>query len=307
MIWLFLIVASVAVVSLAAQGVLIKRFDDIRPGAEISYTFLSAVFAFLLFGIIALFSKAEFNPASMPYSLMFALCYAGSTVTYVLAVGCGSLAITSTIHSFALIIPTLFGFAVWGEPVSAVKIVGIAFLVASLLLVGEKADENDAKISKKWVVIMCISFLCEGFAPVALTAHEKAVGAAVAAKSEGMLMVAAYAIAVVGVFVAAFVREGRKTTNVNVKGVEKKRNFMLDSIKIALPLASLGGIANALQNAMYNVADGRFGVSVYLPVVSAAHVVLTCVLAVVLFKEKLVRKQYFAIVCGIVAIVLLNV
>ncbi len=307
MIWLFVLVAAVAVISMSAQGILIKRFDDIRPGAEISYTFLSAVFAFILFGVIAIISGSQFNPDSVLYSLMFAVCYAGSTVTYVLAVGCGSLAITSTVHSFALIIPTLFGFAVWGEPISTLKIIGIAFLFLSLLLVGEKADKSEKNISKKWLIIMCISFLCEGFAPVALTAHEKAVGAETAAKCEGMLMVMAYAMAVVGIFVAALVREGNKTVTVTVKGKEKKRNFMLDSLRIALPLASLGGVANALQNAMYNVADGRFGVSVYLPVVSATQVVLTCVLAVVLFKEKLVRRQCFAIVCGIVAIALLNI
>ena len=306
MIWLFVIVAALAVASMSAQGILIKRFNDVRPGAEITYTFLSAVFAFVLFGIIAVSSGSIFNPDSVLYSFLFALCYAGSTVTYVLAVGCGSLAITATVHSFALIIPTLFGFAVWGEPINAMKTAGVLFLVASLLLVGEKSDENDKKISKKWLVIMCISFLCEGFAPVALTAHEKAVGSEMAAKCEGTLMVMAYAMAAVGILIASLVREGKKTVTVNVGGVEKKRSFMLDSLKIALPLASFGGVANAVQNSMYNIADGRFGVSVYLPVVSASQVVLTCVLAVVLFREKLVKKQYFAILCGIVAIALLN-
>ena len=307
MIWLFLVVTAVAVVSMSAQGILIKRFDDVRPGAEITYTFLSAVFAFVLFSVIALVSKSQFNPDSVLYSFLFAFCYAGSTVTYVLAVGCGSLAITATVHSFALIIPTVFGMVVWNEDIGALKVCGIAFLVASLLLVGEKAGEGEKNISKKWLIIMCISFLCEGFAPVALTAHERAVGAETAASCEGTLMVMAYAMAALGIFVAALVREGKKTVTVVTKSGEQKRNLMLEGLKIALPLASLGGVANALQNSMYNIADGRFGVSVYLPVVSAAQVVLTCVLAVVLFKEKLAKKQYFAIVCGIAAIVLLNV
>ena len=128
MIWLFILVASVAVVSMSTQGVLIKRFNDVRPGAEITYTLLSAIFAFILFGIIALFSGSQLNPDSILYSLMFAVCYAGSTITYVLAVGCGSLAITATVHSFALIIPTLFGFFAWGEEPTLVKIIGIVFV-----------------------------------------------------------------------------------------------------------------------------------------------------------------------------------
>ena len=50
---LFLIVSIVSIIALTAQGTLIKLFGDKRPGAEITYTFVSAVFALVLFGVIA--------------------------------------------------------------------------------------------------------------------------------------------------------------------------------------------------------------------------------------------------------------
>ena len=139
---LFLIVSIVSIIALTAQGTLIKLFGDKRPGAEITYTFVSAVFALVLFGVIAVFSGSEYNPQSILYSLFFAVCYAGSTITYVLAVGCGSLALTTTIHSFALIIPTVLGFLIWDEPVSTLKIIGIVLFACSLLLIGEKVDQG---------------------------------------------------------------------------------------------------------------------------------------------------------------------
>ncbi len=301
---LFFTVSLVSVIVLTAQGVLIKSFGDKRPGAEITYTFASAVCAFILFGIIAIVSKSRFDVQSLPYSLLFALCYAGSTITYVLAVGCGSLALTTTIHSFALIIPTVLGFLVWNEPVNAFKIIGILLFAASLLLMGEKAEKGEKLISTKWIILMLVSFFCEGFAPVAIKLHSIALGEKTAAACNNVFMVIAYGIAFVGIFVAAVLREGK--ARIPCEGARTK-NFMLDSLKIALPLASLGGICNGLYNLMNTVvANNNLNVSVFYPVISAGQLIFTCIVAVVFFKERLTAKQICAIVCGVVAIVLLN-
>jgi len=303
---LFLIVSLVSIVALTAQGVLIKRFGDKRPGAEITYTFATAVCAFILFGIIALVSDSQFNAQSVVYSLFFAACYAGSTITYVLAVGCGSLALTTTIHSFALIIPTVLGFVLWNEPINAFKIIGIVLFAAALLLIGEKAEAGKKLLSTKWIILMIISFFCEGLAPVAIKMHSTALGEEKAAACNDVFMVMAYAMAFVGIFVAALLKEGRvKITSADGK---KQKNFMLDSLKIALPLASLGGLFNGLYNLMNTVvANNKLNVSVFYPVVSAGQLIFTCIVAVIFFKEKLSVKQLCAIICGIVAIVLLNI
>lgn len=305
---LFVAVALISVVALTAQGTLIKLFGDKRPGAEITYTLVSAVCALILFGVIAVASGSQFNSGSLLYSLFFAICYAGSTITYVLAVGCGSLAITTTIHSFALIIPTLLGFLVWNEPINTMKIIGIILFVLSLSLVGEKAEGEDAKkMSAKWLVLMVISFFCEGLAPVAIKMHSIALGEKVASESNGMFMAAAYAMAVVGILVAAVLKEGRVKIPAD-DACSKPKNFMLDSLKIALPFAAAGGLFNGLYNFMNTVvSNNNFNVSVFFPVISAGQLILTCLIAMVFFKEKLTAKQLFAIGFGIVAIVLLNI
>lgn len=302
---LFLIVSVVSVVSLTAQGILIKRFGEKREGAEITYTFATAVCAFILFGVIALVSQSQFNVQSLPYSFLFALFYAGSTITFVLAVGCGSLALTTTIHSFALIIPTVLGFLVWDEPISIFKIVGIVLFAAALLLMGEKAEQGKKLLSTKWIVLMIISFFCEGLAPVAIKLHSAALGENAASECNDVFMVMAYGMAFVGIFVAALLREGRiRIPRPDGKGT---KSFMLDSLKIAIPLASLGGICNGVYNLMNTVvANNNLNVSVFYPVISAGQLIFTCIVAVVFFKERLTVKQLCAIFCGIVAIVLLN-
>lgn len=304
---LFIAVSVVSVIALTAQGTLIKLFGDKRPGAEITYTLVSAFCALILFGVIAVVSGSQFNPDSLPYSLFFALCYAGSTITFVLAVGCGSLALTTTIHSFALIIPTILGFLIWGEPVNAVKIIGIVLFAVSLLLIGEKVEKGQKKLlSAKWLVLMVISFFCEGFAPVAIKMHAIALGEKAAADANGTFMALAYAMATVGILVAAILKEGR--VKVPSEGNGKEKNFMIDSLKIALPFAAAGGLFNGLYNFMNTVvSNNNLNVSVFFPVISAGQLIFTLVIAMIFFKEKLSVKQLFAIGFGIVAIVLLNI
>ena len=303
---LFVVVSLVSIIVLTAQGTLIKIFGDKRPGAEITYTLVSSVCALLLFGGIALFSGSQYNSQSLLYSLFFAVCYAGSTITFVLAVNCGSLALTSTIHSFALIIPTILGFLIWDETVSTLKIVGIVLFAVSLLLIGEKVDKGQKLISAKWLILMVISFFCEGFAPVAIKMHSIALGEKAAADAGGVFMAIAYAMAVVGILVAAILKEGRVT--VPSKEGMKAKNFMVESLKIALPFAAAGGICNGLYNFMNTiVSNNNFNVSVFFPVISAGQLIFTLVIAMAFFKEKLSIKQIFAIGFGIVAIVLLNI
>ena len=203
-----------------------------------------------------------------------------------------------------MIIPTVLGFLVWGEPINAFKIVGIVLFAAALLLMGEKAEKGGRLLSTKWIILMIISFFCEGLAPVAIKLHSIALGEETASACNDVFMVMAYAMAFAGIFAAAVLREGKIRIPCE-NG--KTKNFKLDSLKIALPLASLGGICNGLYNLMNTVvANNKLDVSVFYPVISAGQLILTCVIAVVFFREKLSLKQIAAIFCGVVAIVLLN-
>lgn len=294
----------VAVVAQTFQIISIKLFGNKRPGAEITFTSVSAFFAFVLFGLMALFSGAQYNPESFVYSLLFAICYAGATVMYVLAVSCGSLAITTTIYSFALIVPTVLGFILWDEPINAYKIAGFVLFVISLILVGEKDDGTGKKMSAKWIVLVCIAFFFEGFAPVTIKLHSTALGEEAATAANGMFMVSAYAISTVGLFIAALIMERKPSGNVSC---EKHEGFFVKSLKIAIPLATMGGIGSGIFNLMTTVVSNKgFNVSVYFPAVSAGQLILTCIVAVTMFKEKLTVKQLFAIGFGTVAIIFLN-
>ena len=68
----------------------------------------------------------------------------------------------------------------------------------------------------------------------------------------------------------------------------------------------LCGVANGVVNLLVMVASLTIEKSVMFPLISAGGIVLTWIISVFLYKEKLSMKQNIGLVLGIVSIVFLN-
>jgi multidrug transporter EmrE-like cation transporter len=68
----------------------------------------------------------------------------------------------------------------------------------------------------------------------------------------------------------------------------------------------LCGLANGLVNLFVMIASTIIPNSVMFPLISAGGIVLTWIISVFLYKEKLSMKQNIGLVLGIVSIVFLN-
>jgi len=120
---LFLVALGVSI-----QQILKKAYSEKVTGGIYSFTCISAVFALLLFFITSGESLC-FTLAILPYSVLFALSYSLATVFSLLALGSGSLSLTSLIIQYSLILPTLYGLVAYQEPVSIPLILGIGALI----------------------------------------------------------------------------------------------------------------------------------------------------------------------------------
>lgn len=76
----------------------------------------------------------EFNIGVITYATAFATAYIAATVFALYAVASGSLALTSLIISYSLILPTAYGLIFLNDPVSVKFCVGIVLLIISLFL-----------------------------------------------------------------------------------------------------------------------------------------------------------------------------
>ena len=105
------------ITGLSAQNVTKKQYNikTVNNGAMF-FSSISAICAALFFVFkkdLALFSE----PKLLPYAFGFAITYAMAIIFSYLAISCGSLAITSLVSSYSLMIPTFYGLIFLKDPI----------------------------------------------------------------------------------------------------------------------------------------------------------------------------------------------
>ncbi len=278
---------ALTTVCLSAQSVFTKQYGQKNTNAPIIYTVMSALSAMLFF-LTASGFKLVFDPVTVLYAFFFAVSYAAALLGLTIALVCGPLSLSSLIESYSLIIPTLFGIAFLGEPVKATMLVGFVLLVVSLFAVNYiKEDGTGKKLSKKWVVSIAVAFAGNGMCSTVQKLQQVATGGAY--KNE--FMVYALLMAAVMLMIAAvFSEKGR----------------IKPSVKVGAGLAVATGLANGIVNLLVMVLGGRMSISLLFPVISAGGIILSSLVSIFLYKEKLSKLQLTGVAIGVISIVFLN-
>jgi len=281
------IILLVSVILLmTVQGMAKKAYTLKFPDTNaFFYTSLSCIVAAIFFAVTAE-SKLVFSAELIPYALGFAASYGASMLFSVLALKYGSLALTSLVVSYSLIIPALFGIIMYKEPVSPMLIIGIVLLCISLALINSK-DEGKVKITFKWVVCAFLSFLGNGFCSSVQQIQQKSFDGGY--KSEFMIM--SLAIVVVITLILSFIYE---------------RKYIAAILKKSILTPIINGAANGGVNLFVMMLVLLMPSSVLFPVVSAGGIITTAIVSMALYKEQLSRKQIASMILGVFAIVFLN-
>ena len=283
------LLTALCVLTLTVQSVAIKEFNKKGKDGPVTFSTMKVFVAFLFFLVMAISNKAAFGTEILPYSALFALCYSCSMVGYVMAVSCGSLAITAVVKSYALIIPTIFGVLVWGEELVFHQYIGFACILVSLFLVRGDSKNEETKLSLKWLFCIIVSFFGEGFCSVTQKTQQKTFGG----KYDSFFMVSALAIVILVFVIYVLIKE---------------RANLANNLRAGLFPAIYGGIGNGATNLIVLAVPAvLLPAAVFFPVLSAGQIILTSVLSVAVYREKLIPRQIVAILFGVAAIILLNV
>ena len=287
MIILQSLLICLCILTLSVQSVFKKQFGQTGIKGDLTYSALVTAFALLVFLITS--GKPVLSPEIIPYSLAFAAVYVGGTVTSVLALRWGSLAITSLIMSYSLIIPTAYGLLFLNETAGVPQILGIVILLVSLFLVkGRDAYSQTKGFSVKWLIAVSISFVCNGLCSVIQKEQQRLFNGSY----NGGFMILALAVAAAVSFAAGFLAEGQNWKQL---------------IRRGFPSAALCGLSNGVTNYLVLVIVASVSASLFFPVLSAGQLIFTFLISVFFYRERFSPKQLVGLVLGIAALVLLNI
>ena len=221
----------------------------------------------------------------------FGLSYAAATVFVVLAIKSGSLAKTTLITSYSLMVPAFAGLFVLREPLGIPMLVGLVLLVLSLWLTNYRKASADApkeKVTLKWIIFVLLAFVGNGMCSTVQKLTPHFLGADI---NQNLYMIAALGLSSAVLITASFL-----TKETNLKA----------TLKIGGPLALFDGLFNGAVNYLAIYLNQFIPASVMFPVLSAGEIILIVPYSLLVRREKFTAAQWAGFAVGVVSVVLLN-
>ncbi|MBR2376418.1 MAG: DUF2304 family protein [Clostridia bacterium] len=226
--------------------------------------------------------------------IVFGLITTLQTITLLKAMEIGPMSYTTLINSFSTLIPTLSGALFFNEKIELVHIFGIILMIISFILSVDKSKNNDSA-SIKWLIYSIIAFLCTGAIGVMQKIHQSS-----DYKGElNAFLVLAFVVSFVFAIILTLLFSKKENNPILQKNQSGKVNYII------LLVIVIAGACVAVNNKLNLYLSGVMDSAVFFPIVSGGGLVLTTISALIVFKEKLTKKQWAGIIIGILSVILL--
>lgn len=256
--------------------------------------------AFFFSGMISFFAMCFFMAVNRDWTwsselilpaLGFGLSYAAATVFVVLAIKCGSLAKTTLITSYSLLIPAFAGLIVLRESLGITMIIGLVLLAISLWLTNyrkEKGNEPNDRVTLKWLVYLVIGFIGNGMCSTVQKLAPHFLGEDI---NQNLYMIVALGLSTVVLIAASLI-----TGETDLKS----------TLQVGTPLSLLCGLFNGAVNYLVIYLNPFIAASVMFPVLAAGSIVLVFPYSLLVRREKFTVAQWFGFFIGVLSVILLN-
>ena len=247
------------------------RTDTYRFNS-ISYLICVILFAMLAFGKV-------FSLYTVCLGIVFGIVTMISNFYRVLALANGPTHITILITTASMIIPTMSGVVMGLEQFRPLKLVAIAVLIFFIYLSSKK--DKDSKIGKGWALYCGLAFIFQGIIGVIQKIHQSSVH-----KNE--LFPFLFVSFTVSFIFASFMGYRKKTDT--------------DFGKVHYTLAAICGICVFAMNFLNLRLSGILPSQLFFPAVNGTTIILTSIVSVAIFKEKLTKLQFIGLIGGLLSL-----
>lgn len=203
----------------------------------------------------------------------------------------GPFSYTSVIISLSTLIPALSGALFWHETISFVQIIGIGFMVICFILSVDNKNK-DKKTGKKWLLYSIGAFFATGFIGVMQKIHQTS---SYKDESDAFLIIS---------FMFSFAISMVLCISNKGKRIKNETSLIKINSFSGIILLLLSGIFVAVNNKLNLYLSGVINSAVFFPVVNGGGLVLSSLVSVVIFNEKLSKLQWLGLIFGIISVVL---
>ena len=251
-------------------------------------------FASVAVALCVLFPMAAPDKSTVLLAAAASIANVAYQVLYSVSLTIGPVSLTVLIVNFSVLIPTAMSFLAFGEKMYYTQLLGIAFLIISMLLSVNKT-EGERKASKKWLIFTIIALICTGTTSSVQKLFYKTEASTVA-NSDITLLVFIYVFSTLlalAVYIFNF-----------CTGKKEKSTFWFS--KNVLFYAIGVGVIIAVFQKLYMFCSENIDGSFMFPTYTGLQSVSMSVIGIVLFKDRLTLRQKLGVLCGVISVAAMN-
>ena len=278
------LLVTIATLLLAFDFSLSKKYQSLEGAAPISglkFNAFIGLFTALIFFAISGF-KFQFSAFSVILAFALALCGMLYSVLGFKILKNGNVAVYSIfLMSGGMLLPYIFGLAVWDEKINVFRIIGIIVMLTAVMLY----DFKKIKTTKSQLLLCITVFVLNGMVSIISKYHQINLTYE-AVDSAGFVMYSGLAKCILSSILLLFYK--CDNTKIKQKFTFKKSLGFYITISSAL----IGGVSYLLQL----IGAKEIPATVLYPLVTGGNIIFSSIAGKVFFKEKFNKLQIISII-----------
>lgn len=232
---------------------------------------------------ILLFAKLEApHKFTVVYAVIYAFCLIGAQWFYTMALQKGTTSVCAAVYSLNFIFPTLSGALFWKEALGLTKIIGVLLVIPALYF---SSKQDGPKEKKNPVIPLLLSMVCAG----GLGIMQKVQQSSPYEIQTGSFMLISISLASLFSFLGFLL-------------------YRKDSKPIKIqPASLLCGFCYGGANLLNTMLAGRLESALAFPMINVSVIITTLIASLLIYKEKLKKKDIGILVFSIASILVLNI
>jgi uncharacterized membrane protein len=259
-----------------------------------------AIYKFNLFGalmwcvclFIANNGRLHFDANTLLWGSIYGITQALFILFKTAAMNSGPVSITTLIGNCSLVVSVVACFILWNEPISLADMIGLILLLVGLFLTTYKKATRT--FTKKWAVFSLLFLVLGAGVGITFKAFSKSGGTAY---TSDMMIVAAFVMLISYTMICLFTGAFAHISKQHIK--REKCLFII--------LALVSGVLSCLYNRLNIYLSGALDGVIFFPSFNGGVVVLSTVVSMIIFKEKLSVKQLLGLLLGISGICIIGI
>lgn len=250
--------------------------------------YASFVWVFLMF--IENRFTVQLNATVLIWGLLYGITQALFIFFKAQAMSTGSVSITTLIGNSSLLVSIFVSMILWNEKVSFWDVIGLIVLCIGIALSTYK--NSGEQYGPKWKIYVVFFFLSAAGVGIVFKAFGKIVNTEY---TSSMMLVSAIVMALFYLLCVL------KNSDIKpqIEPLFPKKKFILYAVG--------AGALSCLYNRLNITTSGILDAIIFFPAFNGGTIILSSILSILIFKEKLTKKQILGIILGVIAICIIGV